>query len=105
MSEGTTLLIRGFERPGEGVDLGYLVQILAAILGVLLVGPLMVFIALVSRVGAARREQRFAGLRLAGATRWQTAALAATETATAAIAGVLLGGSAISSRAPLWQRT
>jgi hypothetical protein len=84
-------VIRGFERPGEGVDLGFLVQILAAMLAVLLVGPLMVFIALVSRVGAARREQRLAGLRLAGATRWQTAVLAATETATAAIAGVLLG--------------
>ena len=83
--------IRGFERPGEGVDLGFLVQILVAMLAVLLLGPLVVFIALVTRVGAARREQRFAGLRLAGATRWQTAVLAATETATAAIGGVLLG--------------
>jgi hypothetical protein len=83
--------IRGFEQPGEGVDLGFLVQILVTMLAVLLLGPLAVFIALVTRVGAARREQRLAGLRLAGATRWQTAVLAATETAAAAIAGVLLG--------------
>jgi hypothetical protein len=83
--------IRGFEQPGEGIDLGFLVLIVLAMLGVLLLGPLMVFIAMVTRVGAAGREQRLAGIRLAGATRWQTAVLAATETATAAIAGVLLG--------------
>jgi hypothetical protein len=83
--------IRGFERPGEEMDLGIFVQILVTMLAVLLLGPVVVFIALVTRVGAARREQRFAAIRLAGATRWQTGVLAATETAVAAIGGVLLG--------------
>ena len=83
--------IRGIEQPGEGVDLGIFVRILVAMLAVLLIGPVVVFLAMVTRVGAARREQRFAALRLAGATRLQTAVLAATETATPAIAGVLLG--------------
>ncbi len=83
--------IRGFERPGEEMDLGIFVQILVTMLAVLLVGPVLVFIALVTRVGAARREQRFAAIRLAGATRGQTGVLAATETAVAAIGGVLLG--------------
>jgi hypothetical protein len=58
---------------------------------VLIVGPVVVFVAMVTRVGAARREQRFTAIRLAGATRLQTAALAATETAAAAIGGTLLG--------------
>jgi hypothetical protein len=58
---------------------------------VLIVGPVVVFVALVTRVGAARRERRFTAIRLAGATRLQTAALAATETAAAAVAGTLLG--------------
>ena len=57
----------------------------------LLIGPVVVFVSMVTRVGAARREQRFAAIRLAGATRWQTAVLAATETAVAAVAGTLLG--------------
>lgn len=83
--------IRGFEQPGEEIDLGILLQILVTMLAVLLIGPVVVFIALVTRVGAAQREQRFAAIRLAGATRWQTAVLAATETAVAAIGGVMLG--------------
>jgi hypothetical protein len=85
--------IRGFERPAEAVDLGVLVLIQVTLLAVLLLLPVVVLIALVTRVGAARREQRLAAIRLAGATRWQTAVLAATETTTAAIAGVLAGWS------------
>ena len=83
--------IAGFEAPGEEVDLGVFVQILVGLLAVLLLGPLAVFIVLVTRVDAARREQRLAAIRLAGATRWQTARLAATETAVSSTAGVLLG--------------
>lgn len=83
--------IRGFSPPGERIDLGPFLQILIAMLAVLLLGPLVVFIVLVTRVGAARRDQRLAAIRLAGATRWQTAVLAATEIGAAAIGGVLLG--------------
>jgi hypothetical protein len=84
-------IIRGFEQPGEGVDLGVFIQVLVTIMTVLLIGPIVVFVALVTRVGAARREQRLAAVRLAGGTRWQTGILAATETGLAAVAGASLG--------------
>jgi hypothetical protein len=83
--------IRGIEQPGKRMSLAGFYRILISLVAVLIVGPVVVFVAMVTRVGAARREQRFTAIRLAGATRLQTAALAATETAAAAIAGTLLG--------------
>lgn len=83
--------IRGVEQPGEPIDLKPVLQAGIALLTVLVVGPVLVFVVLVTRIGAARREQRLAALRLAGATRWQTAVTAGTETAVAAIGGALLG--------------
>ena len=44
-----------------------------------------------TRIGAARREQRFAALRLAGATPQQTRVLAAVEAGAAAAIGAVLG--------------
>jgi len=83
--------IQGIERPGAGLDLAGLWGVLFGIVSVLVVGPVVVFIAMTTRVGGPRRELRFAAVRLAGATRLQTAVLAATETALAAVAGTLLG--------------
>jgi hypothetical protein len=83
--------IRGIEQPGKRISLHGFYRVLISLVAVLIVGPVVVFVAMVTRVGAARREQRFTAIRLAGATRLQTAALAATETAAAAIAGTLLG--------------
>ena len=85
------LEIRGIEQPGKRISLAGFYRVLISLVAVLIVGPVVVFVAMVTRVGAARREQRFTAIRLAGATRLQTAALAATETATAVIAGTLLG--------------
>jgi hypothetical protein len=85
------LEIRGIEQPGKRISLAGFYRVLISLVAVLIVGPVVVFVAMVTRVGAARREQRFTAIRLAGATRLQTAALAATETAAAAIAGTLLG--------------
>jgi hypothetical protein len=65
-----------------------LVYLLAAI-GVLV--PIAVFVAASTRIGAATREQRFAAMRLVGATPRQVAAAAAAEAAVAALAGGLLG--------------
>ena len=84
--------IRGIEQPGDPIDLKTFLQVFVVLLAVLLVGPVLVFVSMVTRIGAARREQRFAAIRLAGATRWQTGLLAATETTLAAICGALLGG-------------
>jgi hypothetical protein len=53
--------------------------------------PILVFVSTSTRVGAARREQRFAALRLAGATPRQVNVVAAVEAGAAAIVGVALG--------------
>lgn len=83
--------IRGIEQPGEEADLIIFSGILFGLLAALILGPVVVFVAMTTRIGGPRRELRFAALRLAGATRLQTAVLAATETVGAAIAGTLLG--------------
>ena len=83
--------IRGIERPGDPLDLKSLLYAGLVMVGILLVGPILVFVSTVTRINAARRERRFAAIRLAGATRGQTGVMAATETGLAAIAGTLLG--------------
>ncbi|MEV0386293.1 FtsX-like permease family protein [Nonomuraea sp. NPDC050643] len=57
----------------------------------LLLIPVVVFIVMVTRIAAIRREQRFAVMRLAGATRVQAAVMAAAETGLGAVTGAVLG--------------
>jgi hypothetical protein len=67
---------------------------LRAVVGIGVVGllmPVLVFVSTSTRLGAARREQRFAALRLAGATPRQTALAAAVEAGAAAAVGAALG--------------
>jgi hypothetical protein len=52
---------------------------------------IVVFVSTATRLAAARREQRLAALRLAGATPGQTSVIAAVEAALAAIAGTAIG--------------
>ncbi|SIM84428.1 FtsX-like permease family protein [Micromonospora cremea] len=64
------------------------------ILGVIAGGllfPVLIFIGTATRLSAARREQRFAAMRLVGATPRQISVIAATEAAAAAVAGTALG--------------
>ncbi|MGC5308079.1 FtsX-like permease family protein [Micromonospora zamorensis] len=64
------------------------------ILGVIAGGllfPVLIFIGTATRLSAARREQRFAAMRLVGATPRQISMVAAVEAATAAIAGTVVG--------------
>jgi hypothetical protein len=64
------------------------------ILGVIAAGllfPVLIFIGTATRLSAARREQRFAAMRLVGATPRQISVIAAVEAAVAAIAGTALG--------------
>jgi hypothetical protein len=56
-----------------------------------MLAPVLIFIATATRLSAARREQRFAAMRLVGATRRQVSLLAATESTAAAVAGVAAG--------------
>ncbi len=53
--------------------------------------PVLIFITTATRLSAARREQRFAAMRLAGATRRQVSAIAAVESTAAAVSGVAIG--------------
>lgn len=64
------------------------------ILGVIAGGllfPVLIFIGTATRLNAARREQRFAALRLVGATPRQISMVAAVEAAAAAVAGTAVG--------------
>jgi hypothetical protein len=53
--------------------------------------PVLIFIATASRLSAARREERFAAMRLVGATPRQVSVISAVEATVAAVAGVALG--------------
>ncbi|MEV4488852.1 FtsX-like permease family protein [Micromonospora coxensis] len=53
--------------------------------------PVLIFIGTATRLNAARREQRFAAMRLVGATPGQISVIAAVEAAAAAVVGTALG--------------
>jgi hypothetical protein len=69
----------------SGIDLIFSVVALA------LLFPVLIFIATATRLSAARREQRFAAMRLAGATPRQISLIAGVESTVAAVAGVAMG--------------
>ena len=80
----------------SGIDLILSVAALA------MLAPVLIFIATATRLSAARREQRFAAMRLVGATRKQVSLLAATESTAAALLGVTVGfGMFFLLRAPI----
>jgi hypothetical protein len=66
-------------------------DLILSVVALAILAPVLIFIATATRLSAARREQRFAAMRLAGATRKQVSVLAATESTTAGILGVAVG--------------
>jgi hypothetical protein len=66
-------------------------QVVLAILALVLLFPVLVFIGTATRLSAARREQRFAAMRLSGATLRQVAQISAVEAVVAALMGVAIG--------------
>ena len=76
---------RGDGLGAKGLDLVLSVVALALLL------PVLIFIGTATRLSAARREQRFAAMRLVGATPRQVSLIAAVESAVAAAAGVAIG--------------
>ena len=80
---GSALASQGF--PPIAIDFVMSVVALA------LLTPVLIFIATATRLAAARREQRFAAIRLVGATRQQISRIAAVESTVAAIGGVAIG--------------
>ncbi|KOV11487.1 ABC transporter permease [Streptomyces sp. XY431] len=76
--------------PGGGVRGDAMTLILSVVAGALLF-PVVIFIGTATRLSAATREQRYAAMRLVGATPRQITAIAAVESTLAAVAGTVLG--------------
>jgi hypothetical protein len=76
---------RGDGLGAKGLDLVLSVVALALLL------PVLIFIGTATRLSAARREQRFAAMRLVGATPRQISLIAAVESTMAAAVGVAIG--------------
>jgi FtsX-like permease family len=74
--------------PGGGAGA---TDITMSVVALAILAPILIFIATATRLSAARREERFAAMRLAGATRGQVSLLAATESTVAGILGVAAG--------------
>ncbi|MFI2035349.1 FtsX-like permease family protein [Streptomyces bottropensis] len=72
--------------------------------GALLVVPVIVLASAAGRLGAARREQRLAALRLAGATPRQILAMTGAESAAVGLAGGVLGAVAYTLLLPVLAR-
>lgn len=67
------------------------VDLILSVISLALLFPVLIFIAAATRLSAARREQRFAAMRLVGATPRQIAVIATVDSAVAAVAGMLAG--------------
>ncbi len=70
---------------------GLVLQFILVAVAVALLLPVLILIATASRLSAARREERFAAMRLVGATPRQVSVVSAIEAVVAAVAGVVIG--------------
>jgi hypothetical protein len=75
----------------SGVGSGPVLQWILAGGAVALLLPVLILIATASRLSAARREERFAAMRLVGATPRQISVISAVEATVAAVMGVAVG--------------
>ncbi|MCU7722442.1 ABC transporter permease [Actinoplanes sp. KI2] len=67
------------------------ITLILSVVAAAMLFPLLMFIGTATRLAAARREQRFAAMRLVGATPRQVSAIATVESTVAAVVGTLLG--------------
>ena len=79
-----------YQPPGAGIESSG-IDLILSVVALAMLAPVLIFIATATRLSAARREQRFAAMRLVGATRRQVSLLAATESTVAAVLGVAVG--------------
>ena len=75
----------------NAIGSGPVLQFILAAGAVALLLPVLILIATASRLSAARREERFAAMRLVGATPRQISVVSAVEAVVAAVAGVAIG--------------
>jgi hypothetical protein len=83
--------VRAIEAAPVSRGLTQAMRIVLVIGAIGLLVPIVVFVGTATRLAAARREQRLAALRLAGATTGQVGWVAAVEAALAALGGVAVG--------------
>jgi hypothetical protein len=79
---------------GACYNIGYndnSIDLILAVVSAAMLFPILVFIGTATRLSAARREQRFAAMRLVGATPRQIAVISTVESTVAATLGVLAG--------------
>ena len=74
--------------PGGGAST---TDLILSVVALAVLAPVLIFTATATRLSAARREHRFAAMRLVGATRKQVSLLAAVESTVAAMLGVAVG--------------
>ncbi len=74
--------------PGGGANS---INLILAVVALAILTPVLIFIGTATRLSAARREERFAAMRLAGATRGQVSLIAAIESTAAAVLGTVIG--------------
>jgi hypothetical protein len=67
------------------------IDLILSVVALALIFPVLIFIAAATRLSAARREQRFAAMRLAGATSRQVSVISAVESTVAAAIGTAIG--------------
>jgi hypothetical protein len=77
--------------PPDGGAQASTTDLILSVVALAVLAPVLIFIITATRLSAARREQRFAAMRLVGATRKQVSLLAALESTVAAVLGVALG--------------
>jgi len=78
------------------------ISLLLAVVGTALLFPVLIFIGSAARLSATRREQRFAAMRLVGATPRQVSLLSTVESSVAAVVGMVAGfGVFFALRSPL----
>ncbi|GAA3351842.1 ABC transporter permease [Amorphoplanes nipponensis] len=66
-------------------------QLILSVVAAALIFPLFILISTATRLAATRREQRFAAMRLVGATPAQVSVVSAVESTVSALAGTVLG--------------
>ncbi len=74
--------------PGGGANS---IDLILSVVALAILTPVLIFIGTATRLSAARREERFAAMRLAGATRGQVSLIAAIESTAAAVLGTAIG--------------
>jgi hypothetical protein len=77
--------------PADGGAPASATDIILSVVALAILAPVLIFIGTATRLSAARREERFAAMRLVGATRKQVSLLAATESTVAATLGAAAG--------------